>query len=148
MTAAAPIRPSGAADELDVDVGVVGQGVEIRIVVDERQTHDGDAQRRARTPAALVVDRQRVLFVAAPVVQEGHDAEGRYAGALFEKGQTWVEQGGVAAELVDDEAAHERPLGRREELHVTDQRGEDAAPVDVAAKVIDQAKASQTLEAL
>jgi hypothetical protein len=50
----------------------------------------------------------------------------------LEEVEAGVEQADVAAELVDHEAADEGPLGRREELHVTDQRREHAAPVDVA----------------
>ena len=38
----------------------------------------------------------------------------------------------VAAELVDDEPRDEAALLRREQLHVTEQTGEDAATVDVA----------------
>ncbi|MNF88370.1 hypothetical protein D3C84_708630 [compost metagenome] len=42
-----------------------------------------------------------------------------------------MQQGNVAAEAVDHEAAHPRLLGRREQLEGADQMGEHAALVDV-----------------
>ena len=116
-----------------VDVRLVGQRVEVRVVADERQPHDGDLQRRIRPgPAPPVLDAQRVLLVAAPVGEHGHDAQGRNARLLLQELDAGVEQRRIPAELVDDERRDQLALLGREQLHVADQTGEDAAAVDVA----------------
>jgi hypothetical protein len=87
--------------------------------------------RRAREAPARV-ELEPVLRGQARQVQVRQDAERRHARALLEHGEAGREQRRVAAELVDDEPAHERPLLGREQRHGAEERGEHAAAVDVA----------------
>ena len=58
--------------------------------------------------------RQRVLGVQPQVVAVGHDAVGGAPGQLLEPAQARRQQGGVAAELVDQKAGDQRLIGRLE----------------------------------
>ena len=87
------VQLAGRRHVAHVHVRLVGQRVEVRVVADERQPHDGDLQRRVRLrPAPPVLDAEGVLLVAAPVGEHRHDAQGRHAGALPQEVDAGVEQ--------------------------------------------------------
>ena len=99
-------------------------------------------RRRARPPGAegrppgarlpSGVEAERVFVGRRRSVQVGDDAEHRAAGPLLEEAQPGLSSAAVAAEAVDQQAAHPRALVGLEQLQRADERREHAAAVDVA----------------
>ncbi len=117
------------------DARLLGQRVDVGGVRDAREADGGDDDAAVGvggpvvTPAA---DLQRVLAVDPDAVQVGQDAEVGQPGAAGDVVEAGVEDGLVAAELVDDVAGEQRAVGVVEQRPGAVDRGEDAAAVDVA----------------
>jgi hypothetical protein len=124
----AVVRPFEVAE---ADVRLRLEGVEVGEVGHPRVQHHVDADLARRRSSADLPRRDGVLFGQADVAEVRHDAEHRPRGLALEELQAGLQDPEVAAELVDDEAAHARPLGFEEQVHRADDLGEDAAHVDV-----------------
>ena len=107
------------------------QQTEVGGVRRPRQLHDRDGRARRRRPARAAIDGQAVLGVDADVLGEGEHAQAGRAGVLLEEGAAVVEQRPVAAELVDQEAAEQPPLVRRQQRHRAGDRRDHPAALDV-----------------
>ena len=84
------------------------------------------AARRGRRSTARLSSASDV-----DVLGEGEHAQAGRAGVLLEEGAAVVEQRPVAAELVDQEAAEQPPLVRREQRHRAGHRRDHPAALDV-----------------
>ena len=106
---------------------------EVREVREPRQPNDGNVEdgggavgtRSSKTRGEGVLVVQVELHV-------GDDAEHGYAAELLELGQSGAKDVDVAAEFVDDEAAHQGALLRFKQLHRAIELREHAAGIDVA----------------
>ena len=114
----------------EADAGLAGQRVEIVEIGDARIAEGGNARRPRQRPGGLqghgILRRQRPRRL-----EPGHHAEAGQAAEPLQRRDRRGEQGGVAAELVDDIAAEARRIGGRQHLAGARDRGDDAAPVDV-----------------
>ena len=100
-----------------------------------RQPHNGDVE-LSRASLAVndppLVEHHRILVGNPNVTVVGEDTQGGDAGPLLQEVQGRSEQGHIAAKLVDNETAHQCPLVRLQQLHRSDERRQDTAPVNVA----------------
>ena len=120
-------------DEDHVDVGLGGEGVEVVEVGDSRDSRHGDddAPALAREIAVFqghCIFRRELARVAEP----RHHAQARQAGEGLDAFRGGGEQGDVAPELVDQVAHQAISFAIRNEGVRAHDRGDHAAPVDVA----------------
>ena len=113
-----------------------GQRVEVGEVRHPAQTHDGDVQRVAadgwRGCQRGRLQRERVLRVEPQPLAPRQHADRAAAGQVGQHLKTGREERCVTSELVDEECRDVALVLGVEDRQRADQRGEDAAAVDVA----------------
>ena len=121
------------ADADEVDVGLGLEGVEVVEVGDVGEDGDGDAEAAAGRAG---VARARARASSAGRRRAGSKKGTRPSGCqpvrAAMSGHAVGEEGGVAAEAVDDEGFYQRGVGGVEDGLGADEAGDDAAAVDVA----------------
>ena len=100
--------------KIEFHAGLERERVEVVEVGDARIGEHGDERLAAgRRLSSATVEGERVLGgQAAGVLEERHEAEAGPAGGLLDGAHAVVEQRGIAAELVDDEARDHGPRPR------------------------------------
>ena len=135
ITASGSLQFRRVADDPQPDVRLDPEGIEIGEVRDVGKIDDGDLHMVARGDAAVdqaVLEADRVLLGEAEVPQVRDDAEDRAPRVAKDVVVGVGEKRLLPAEAVDDETLHQGPFPFGEDLHRPDERGVDAAPVDVA----------------
>ena len=123
----------GGADVAKVDARMQPQRVEVGVIADPRNRRDDHAQRVDRVIRGdRRCARQPVLGLQVQSLDEGQYPECRSARTLAQHVEARLQQRGVAAEAVDDEAARTGAFGRGQQLERADELGEHAAALDVA----------------
>ena len=109
------------------------QRFDIVVIRDVRQSHHHDIELLfgGSTACHPCFERYRILVGNTEVLDIGHHAQHRLAGALSEKIEPRCQQRQIASKLIYDEGCDPGPLILLQQFHRPDKRGEDAAPVDV-----------------
>ena len=121
--------------EVEHDIGLGPERVEVVAVGDARQAGDdnldgGAGRRRRRGRRGIEADA--VFGRQEPrALEPGNEAERGPARLLLDDRIGAVEEGGIAAELVDEEAPGERAFRRGQQRRGADQARDHAAPVHI-----------------
>ena len=125
------LRRTGDPRQLHVRLDV--ERVEVGRIGEVGKSDHCDAQRVPGTRRRpIATDVERVLDAEQRIVaQVGEHAEHRDAGPTFELVDPTVEQRGITAELVEDDASDRGAQHRRKQIDRTVRCGERSAPLDV-----------------
>ena len=117
-------------DKPEIHPRVQAQRVKIGVVADAGE-HRGDDLQGVPLRFHVRVRGNTVLCVQVEAVQVRQHPQHRFSRPLFQPCQARLQQGDVAAELVDDKPGNPLPLALAEQVQRPDQVGEHAAPVDI-----------------
>lgn len=107
------------------------QGVDIGEITDARQHHDSDGERTVAGVARTRCQCEGIFGVQPQIALPRQHPEHRAPGQHRQRVQARFQQSGIAAELVDHEAAYQLLIGGIEERERAVHRREDPTAVDV-----------------
>ena len=132
-SAASPGNRLAGPHEDEIDVGLQPERIEIVEIGDARIGQHRDPRAAVGAGGCPTRKPQRVFRrQSVRGLEERHQAQRTPAGVTGDRLHAVVEQRGIAAEAVDDEADDHRRVGRIDHRLGADQARDDAAAVDVA----------------
>ncbi len=126
-----PAQLVPARDQTQPHPRLAGERLQLVEVADASQVDHRHVEYGPGGPADQQRQLERVLGRQPDLVEVGHHTQDREPRPALEERHPLGEQGGIAAQAVDDQPHHPPTLGGREQAQGAEQGGEHAPPVHV-----------------